>query len=185
MARRPTSHLSGGAAWPADSDPELDRSGDGAVAAAAVGSPFETARRSRQATPWAVVGVVSAGGVVGALARYGLDHAFPHRPDEFAWATFGINVTGCLLIGMLMVLIADVWPTRRLLRPFLGTGLLGGYTTFSTYVVDIQHMVAADAARTALAYLVGTLIAAIGAGYAGITATRFVLDRLRNHRGTA
>jgi CrcB protein len=183
VTQRPTRHLSGGAAWPADGDAELDRD-DGADAAAAGRSPFEIARRSRQAIPWPVVGVVSAGGVLGALARYSLDQAFPHRPDEFAWATFGINVTGCLLIGVLMVLIAQVWPTRRLLRPFLGTGLLGGYTTFSTYVVDIQHMVAADAARTALVYLAGTLVAAIAAVYAGITATRLVLDRLRHHRGT-
>ncbi len=57
-----------------------------------------------------------------------------------------------------------------------GTGLLGGYTTFSTYIVDIQHLLAAGAARTALAYLAGTLFAALAAVYAGITIARWGVD---------
>ncbi|MGH3872440.1 MAG: FluC/FEX family fluoride channel [Pseudonocardiaceae bacterium] len=122
--------------------------------------------------PWSVLAAISTGGVGGALARSGLDAAFPHRPDAVAWATLGVNVSGCLLIGVLMVLVTDVWP-HRLLRPLLGTGLLGGYTTFSTYIVDIQHLLAAGAARTALAYLAGTLLAALAAVYAGITIARW------------
>jgi CrcB protein len=93
--------------------------------------------------------------------------------------TFVINVSGCLLIGVLMVLVGDVWPGRRLLRPFLGTGLLGGYTTFSTYVVDVQHLVMAGAVGTALAYLTATLLAALAAVHAGMTVTRVVVDRAR------
>src|SRR5439155_22545212 len=74
--------------------------------------------------------------------------------------------------GVLMVLITEVWAAHRLLRPFLGVGVLGGYTTFSTYSVDIQQLVAAGAARAALAYLAGTLVAALAARYAGIALTR-------------
>ncbi len=122
--------------------------------------------------PWTVLGVISVGGALGALARYGLAVAWPHRPDQFPWATFVTNVTGCLLIGVLMVLITEVLSAHRLLRPFLGVGVLGGYTTFSTYTVDIQQLVAAGAARTGLAYLAGTLAAALAAVYAGITLTR-------------
>jgi fluoride exporter len=179
VAENPT-HLLGavGPARQADIDPDL------AVAAPAGGSPFDTARRSRPAASWPVLGVVSAGGVAGALARYGLGVAFPPAPGGFPWATFGGNVSGCLLIGVLMVLVAEVWPTRRLLRPFLGTGLLGGYTTFSTYIVDIQHLLGAGAARTALVYLAGTLLAALAAVYAGITGARLTIDRIRHHRGT-
>lgn len=146
--------------------------------------PTHLASAARSAVQWPVLGVVSAGGVVGALARYGLGEAFPSRLGEFPVATFGVNVSGCLFIGVLMVLVADVWPTRLLLRPFLGTGLLGGYTTFSTYVVDIQHLLAAGTVRIALAYLAGTLLAALAATYAGITATRLILDRIRHHRGS-
>jgi CrcB protein len=140
-------------------------------------SPFATSRRTRPRPPWAVLGVVAAGGVLGALARYGIGLAVPHPPSGFPWATFAINVSGCLLIGVLMVLVTDVWPGHRLLRPFLGTGLLGGYTTFSTYVVDVQHLLAAGAARTALAYLVGTLLAALVAVQIGMAAARWVTRR--------
>jgi fluoride exporter len=129
--------------------------------------------------PWSVLGMISAGGALGALARYGLAVAWPHRPDRFPWATFVTNVTGCLLIGVLMVLIADVWAAHRLLRPFLGVGVLGGYTTFSTYTVDIQQLVAAGAARTGLLYLIGTLAAALAAVYLGIALTRLATRRSR------
>jgi CrcB protein len=148
-----------------------------AEAAEMTGSPFATRRRTRARPPWAVLGVVAAGGVLGALARYGIGLAVPHQPAGFPWATFAINVSGCLLIGVLMVLVTDVWPGHRLLRPFLGTGLLGGYTTFSTYVVDVQHLLAAGAARTALAYLVGTLLAALVAVQIGMAAGRLFLRR--------
>ncbi len=142
---------------------------------AGVGDPFPAARRVRAAPPWPVLGVVSAGGVLGALARYGLGVAYPHPAAGFPWVTFAVNVSGCLLIGVLMVLITDVWSGHRLLRTFLGTGMLGGYTTFSTYIVDGQHLLAAGAARTALAYLGGTLLAALVAVQAGVTLTRLAL----------
>jgi len=131
---------------------------------------FRVARPRR--APWAVLGVISAGGALGTMARYGLASAWPHRLDQFPWATFVTNVSGCLLIGVLMVLITEVWSAHRLLRPFLGIGVLGGFTTFSTYTVDIQQLVAAGAARTALIYLAGTLAVALIAVYAGITLTR-------------
>jgi len=124
--------------------------------------------------PWAVLGVISAGGALGGLARYGLAVAWPHHGRQFPWSTFVANVSGCLLIGVLMVLITEVWSAHRLLRPFLGVGVLGGYTTFSTYTVDVQQLVAAGAARTALAYLTGTVAAALSAVYAGVALARLV-----------
>lgn len=132
--------------------------------------------------PWAILGVVSVGGALGSLARYGVAAAWPHAPGAFPWATFTINVTGCLLIGVLMVLITEVWAAHRLLRPFLGTGVLGGYTTFSTYTVDTQQLVAAGAARTGLLYLAGTLVGALAAVYAGISLTRLATHARRKKR---
>jgi CrcB protein len=128
-------------------------------------------RRELRPSPWPVLIAISVGGVLGALARYGLTEAFPHRPGGFAWATFVINVSGCLLIGVLMVLVEQVWTGRRLLRPFLGVGVLGGFTTFSTYVVDIQQVIAAGAAGTALLYLAATVAGALVAVWAGATVT--------------
>ncbi|HEU4421319.1 MAG TPA: fluoride efflux transporter CrcB [Pilimelia sp.] len=133
--------------------------------------------------PWAVLGTVSVGGALGALARYGLSVALPHRPGSFPWATFVTNVTGCLLIGVLMVLIIEVWAAHRLLRPFLGTGVLGGYTTFSTYTVEVQQLVSVGAARTALLYLAATLAAALAAVYAGVTLARLTFRTHRRGRG--
>ncbi len=120
----------------------------------------------------AVVGVVAVGGVLGALVRYALGVEFPHARTGFPWATFGINVTGCLLIGVLIVLVTEGFAAHPLMRPFLGTGVLGGYTTFSTAMEYTQHLRSAGAAWTGLAYLFGTLGAALLAVSLGVLAAR-------------
>jgi CrcB protein len=127
--------------------------------------------------PFAVLTVVSLGGALGSLARYGVGYAFPARPAGFPWATFTVNVSGCLLIGVLMVLVTEVWGGHRLVRPFLGVGVLGGYTTFSTYVVDVQRLVDRGAAGTGLLYLAGTLSGALLAVYTGERVTRRLVGR--------
>jgi CrcB protein len=119
--------------------------------------------------------VIAAGGVIGSLARYGIGAALPPPPGGFPWATFGVNVSGCLLIGVLMVVITEATRPHRLIRPFLGIGVLGGFTTFSGYVLDIGRTVAAGAPLTALGYLAATVAAALGAVYAGAAATRAVV----------
>jgi len=133
-------------------------------------------------TPWSVLGVIALGGALGALARLGLATAWPHPIGRFPWATFVTNVYGCFLIGVLMVLISEVWSAHRLIRPFLGVGVLGGFTTFSTYTGDVQQLVAAGAARTGLLYLAGTVVAALLAVYFGITATRLITRRRKRPR---
>jgi fluoride exporter len=119
-----------------------------------------------------VIGSISLGGALGGLGRYALVTAWPHAPSHFPWSTFVVNVSGCFLIGVLMVLITEVWSAHRLLRPFLGVGVLGGYTTFSTYTVEVERLVAAGAARTGLLYAAGTALAALAAVYVGIAVTR-------------
>jgi fluoride exporter len=125
------------------------------------------------------LGAIAAGGATGALCRYGLGVAAPPGPRDFPWATFVINVTGCLLIGVLIVLVTEGFPgAHPLLRPFLATGVLGGYTTFSTYAVDVTRLADAGAAGTALAYLCGTLAAALLATYLGVLGARLLLRSL-------
>lgn len=80
----------------------------------------------------------------------------PSLASTFPWSTFTINVSGWLLVGALIVLISEVWSAHRLLRPFLGTGVLGGYTTFSTYTVEAQVLLDGGHARLGLAYLGAT-----------------------------
>jgi CrcB protein len=130
----------------------------------------------------AVLAVIAAGGALGALGRYGLATAWPHTPGQIPWATFVTNVSGCFLIGILMVVITEVWSAHRLIRPFLGVGVLGGFTTFSTYAGEIQQLVAAGAARTGLLYLAGTAVAALAAVYTGIMLTRVATRGYRTHR---
>ena len=131
-------------------------------------------RAAPRDVPWTTLAAISAGGVCGALARYAISANVPHRPGEFDWATFGVNVSGCLLIGVLMVLITEVRQAHRLVRPFLGVGVLGGFTTFSSAIVEVQRGVEAGAARTALLYLFGTLLCALAAVYAGVRLTRLL-----------
>jgi fluoride exporter len=134
-------------------------------------------RQRRELHPDVLV-TMAVGGACGASARYGIGLLIPPGPTGFPWATFLINVSGCLLLGVLMVVIALRFPRQRLIRPFLGVGVLGGFTTFSTYVVDIQRLVDAGAAATALWYLAATLVAAVLATYVGLAGTRLVLGRL-------
>ena len=89
--------------------------------------------------------------------------AWPHQPGDFPWATWTINVTGCFLIGMLMALIARRWPGQRFVRPFFGTGVLGGYTTFSTWAVETLQ----SRPWVALAYGAATVVGALVAAWAG------------------
>jgi CrcB protein len=136
-----------------------------------------------RADGWPVLGVISVGGVVGAEARYALSVAWPQRAGEFPWATFAANVGGCLLIGVLMVLVTEVWTGSRLLRPFLGVGVLGGFTTFSTYAVDVQRLMAGGNARTGLLYLAGTVLAALAAAYLGAVVARPAARLATRRRG--
>jgi fluoride exporter len=121
---------------------------------------------------WDVLAVISAGGVLGALARYGIGVAWPTPVGAFPKATLTINVVGCAAMGVLMVLITEVWAAHRLVRPFLGTGVLGGFTTFSTYAVDTQRLISVGAARTALLYLAITPVAAVVAVWIATVITR-------------
>lgn len=124
-----------------------------------------------------VLGVIAFGGGLGALARYGLARLMPTPPGYFPWATFLTNVVGCLLIGVLMVVITDVVVAHRLVRPFLGVGVLGGFTTFSTYAIEIHGLLAPGTVALAFAYLAGTLIAAMLAVLVGVLATRAITGR--------
>ncbi|MBF6053435.1 fluoride efflux transporter CrcB [Streptomyces eurocidicus] len=119
-----------------------------------------------------VVCAVSLGGGLGAAARYGAGLLWPTPAGAFPWTTFLVNTVGCALIGVLLTVIAALPAPHRLLRPFLGTGVLGGFTTFSTYAVDVQRLAADGRLPTAVAYVVGTPVAALAAVWAAATATR-------------
>ncbi len=89
--------------------------------------------RPRTGTRWQVLAVVAAGGALGASARYGAGLLWPTEPDAFPWTTLCVNVVGCALIGIFLVVLQEAWQAPPLVRPFVATGVLGGFTTFSTY----------------------------------------------------
>src|SRR3954463_11253863 len=126
-----------------------------------------TQRRQRTWDP-AVLAAIAVGGALGAEARYGLGVLLPHTPGQWPWATWLINVSGCFLIGILMVVITELTSPHRLVRPLLGVGVLGGYTTFSTAMVDVQQLELAGRGGAALGYLISTVTAAVAAAFTGM-----------------
>lgn len=128
-------------------------------------------RRESRPRQWDLLAAVSAGGVLGAEARYGIGLGLPHGADGFPWSTVLINVTGCLVIGALIVVLLELTSPHRLARPFLGVGVLGGYTTYSTFAVDVERMVLAHRPLLALGYLAVTVTGCAVAVWLSTTAT--------------
>jgi CrcB protein len=133
--------------------------------------PFLMAREDSIMPDVRLFAAISAGGVLGALGRFGLQSVFPHAASAFGWTTLAINVSGCLLIGIVAAVAAESRRAPRLTRPFLITGVLGGFTTFSTYIVDAQRALAAGAPRVALTYAAATLAATLAAAWIGVWLT--------------
>ena len=125
--------------------------------------------------PNAILAAVAVGGSAGATARYGLGLVFPDHAGGFPWTTFVINVTGCLAIGVLAGILDGHRVVHPLVRPLLGAGFLGGYTTMSTYADQTRALLVAGRWAVAAAYVIGTLAAALPAVWLGLR----IVDRLR------
>ncbi|TDT38900.1 CrcB protein [Streptomyces sp. BK208] len=141
------------------------------------GARPRTARRPGPRAQAPVVAVVALGGGTGAAARYAASLWWPTPAGGFPWTTFWVNVAGCVLIGAFMVAVTEVWSVHRLVRPFFGTGVLGGFTTFSTYAVDSRSLFADGRIPTGLVYLAATPVAALTAVSLATWAARRVLER--------
>ncbi|MFZ4266702.1 FluC/FEX family fluoride channel [Streptomyces arboris] len=125
-----------------------------------------------------VLGAVAAGGALGAVARYGALVLWSAAGGGFPWTVFAVNVSGCALIGVLMVLTVERGRvTHPLVRPFLGVGVLGGFTTFSTYAADVSGLLVRQELLMAVAYMAATVVAALAAVWAGAVVTRRLVDR--------
>ena len=113
--------------------------------------------------------VAAAGGALGALARYAVDLTAEGRGWALPWATLAINVFGCLLMGALVSYVLAHPARHQLWRPFLGAGVLGGFTTFSAFAGDAVLLTDQGAWGVSAAYVVATLaggLLALWAGYA-------------------
>jgi CrcB protein len=145
-------------------------------------SSFAQSRRSRWPKLRAdVIGVVFAGGCAGGAARYAATSGWAAPTGGFPWATFAVNVTGAFILGLVVIIAADVVPSRYL-RPLLGTGFCGGLTTFSSVVVATDQLFAHGHARTAVSYLLATIAAGLAACSLGLLLGRAIAaNRRRTH----
>jgi fluoride exporter len=116
--------------------------------------------------------LAALGGALGALARWGVGTALPSSPGGWPWATLLVNLSGCLLLGALLAVLADRRPEASWPRPFLAVGVLGGYTTYSTFAVEVVELTDAGAAARAAAYVVASVAGGVLAVAAGARAAR-------------
>ncbi|MFF2327372.1 MULTISPECIES: fluoride efflux transporter FluC [unclassified Streptomyces] len=119
-----------------------------------------------------VVAVVAIGGAAGAAARHGVELLRPTGPVAFPWTILLINVVGCFLMGVLMVTVKLRFPgAPRLISPLLGTGVLGGFTSFSHYTDDVRRLFEAGRPGYAIGCLLLTVVAALAAVTVGALGT--------------
>lgn len=120
----------------------------------------------------ALLAAIAAGGALGGLCRYVFARVLPPAANGFPWATFWTNVSGSLLLGLVVVLTVRRFPENRWVRPFLATGVLGAYTTFSTLVVEIDLLTGHGYGPTAILYAAASLVTGLGAAWAGLVLGR-------------
>lgn len=121
-----------------------------------------------------LLGAVALGGVLGSLGRWALAEALPHADGSIPWATFAVNVTGAFAMGLLVTYLVDRPGVHRLARPFVGVGVLGGWTTFSALAVETVRLAEGAHVQVALAYVAGTFLAGVLAVGAGLGLGRLV-----------
>jgi fluoride exporter len=118
---------------------------------------------------------VFVGGALGTALRAGVEEAFPHAATAWPWPTFAVNIAAAFLLGYGITRLQERLPLSSYRRPFLGTGICGGLSTFSTMQVEILKMIDAHAWGLALDYTA----ASIGAGYTAIQLATAMVRRVR------
>jgi fluoride exporter len=112
---------------------------------------------------------VALGGALGAVSRYTLDRIIErHSFAVFPWSTFTINATGCLVIGAIIAALVDRHNTPAWLRIGLTIGVVGGYTTFSTYAQETLDLMEEGHHGIAALYAFGSVAVGVAAVYAGM-----------------
>lgn len=153
-------------------DPDLDRSD-----LAEPGRDHQRATRGgrtrRRAEP-TVLGAIALGGALGAPARYGVAQLIHVAPNSFPWATFWTNISGSFALGLILALLLERFPPSRYLRPFVATGFLGAYTTYSTFAVETVLLAKDGRPGLAVTYAAVSLVAGFVMAWAGIWAARGV-----------
>lgn len=117
---------------------------------------------------------VGIGGFVGSICRYGFSGLlYRLLGDRFPYGTLAVNILGCFGIGLLMTLFEERWLVQPNLRLFLTIGILGGFTTFSTFSFETIEMLKGGNMFLGSLNIVGSLSLCLGATWAG-----FVVGKL-------
>ena len=118
---------------------------------------------------------VALGGAIGAAGRYQLGRAiaqFTALNNAFPWATLAVNVIGCVAMGLLAGWLAKNDGNTESLRLLLGVGLLGGFTTFSAFSLEMMQLIQRGSAGLAISYAGISVLAGLAALYLGLVITR-------------
>jgi CrcB protein len=116
---------------------------------------------------------IFAGGVIGALAGAALNESLPHTPPQWPWATFAVNLAGAFALGLFSTRLQERLPISAYRRPFIGTGLCGALTTFSTLQLELLTMLDGDHLALAAAYATASL----AGGFLAVTAATNLVRR--------
>lgn len=119
---------------------------------------------------------VAAGGAVGASARYIVGVLAAHSgAGQFPWGTFSVNVAGSCLVGILAGLMTYTWSPSPEFRAFLMVGVLGGFTTFSAFTMEVALLIERDRLGLAALYLGSSVVLSVMGLFAGLKLMRVVL----------
>ena len=111
--------------------------------------------------------LIAVGGAFGTIARHELSLAVPVAAGTFPTTTLLINGAGALVLGVLLGAATRTAPNDRIMRPLLGVGFLGGFTTFSTFSVETAQLARREHVAVAAVYVVASITLGLVAAYAG------------------
>jgi len=123
-----------------------------------------------------LIAFIAFGGAIGAVGRYlisgAVTHVFGHG---FPWGTLTVNVLGSFLMGVLIEGLALKWTLSPELRALFVTGILGAFTTFSAFSLDVSVLYKQGELLSAFFYIAGSVVFAVGALFLGLYFTRMIL----------
>lgn len=121
------------------------------------------------------IAAIFAGGFVGAAGRAGLVEALPHNSAEWPWATFSVNIAGAFALGYFATRLQERLPLSSYRRPFLGTGVCGALTTFSTMQLELLRMLDDQHFGLAMAYA----LTSVACGFLAVALATNLVRRVR------
>ena len=123
------------------------------------------------------IAAIAAGGAIGALMRYGVNIAAVKALGHgFPYGTMAVNIAGSFAMGAIIIVFANIWQPSETMRVFIVTGLLGAFTTFSTFSLDVANLFERGEYLATATYLSASVILSIAALFAGMAIVKGILS---------